>query len=427
MIAQRHDIVRLRRGAVRTMHASAIGGGAPAAIGAGVGVGVMVVALLCPGVALAQAPTTAAADRASAPAAIDVYRAQQAMVHRAVAAIAPSVVTIETIGGAAPRPVRPRPTTRPTGPRRPREPGPPTPPDPGGSFLVADGPTTGLVYSADGMILTSSFNFARDPAVITVRLPDGRRLPAKLLASDEIRRLSLIKIDATGLPVPRWADEPDIRVGQTVVALGRGFGGDDVSVTVGIVSGLNRMAGNAIQTDAALSPANYGGPLVDLRGHVVGLSVPMSYSPGDLAGVELYDSGIGFAIPAWRAEPAALRLAKGAGIRRGVLGVRLDPRGGRRGVRVIEVADPSPAHDAGIEAGDLLVAVDDRPVRNLMDVQRSIGLRAAGEPVALTIRRGIQRRLTDAVLAPIDKVGTFAPTEDEEPAPDEDGSGPPGP
>ena len=120
------------------------------------------------------------------------------------------------------------------------------------------------------------------------------------MARDKVRKLALLKIDVDGLDVPEWVPTSDIRVGQWAIALGRGFGGDSASVTVGIVSALNRMMGNAIQTDAKLAPANYGGPLIDVHGRILGICVPMAQRQGELAGVRFYDAGVGFAVPEHR-------------------------------------------------------------------------------------------------------------------------------
>jgi len=300
-------------------------------------------------------------------------------IRQAVDRVSPGVVTIETVGGVSPD----------------------TNGDP--SRAVGEGPTTGLIFSTDGCILTSSFHFVRDPSVITVRLADGTRHTAKLLARDELRRLAMLRIPAGNLPVPTWAEQKSIAVGRTVIAVGCGLGGHSVSVSVGIVSGLNRMSSLAIQTDAKVSPINYGGPLIDLDGRVVGLLVPMSYSPGDTAGNELYDSGIGFAIPLWQAEPSALRLVQGETIRRGILGVRLVPVDGG-GLRIESVVEASPAEAAGLKAGDLLTAIDDKPVRIPLDLQRRIAFREAGERVALTVIREGRMFYTDARLIDADKL-----------------------
>ncbi|HRX86166.1 MAG TPA: S1C family serine protease, partial [Phycisphaerae bacterium] len=163
-------------------------------------------------------------------------------------------VQIETVGGA--QPLGALPTlrtqhedegTQPTpDPNRFRD-------DPGSGFLIADGPTTGIVYDADGHILTSSFNFVREPSIITVRLPDGRQTPATIVARDRVRKLTMLKVDASGLTPPEWAPRDQIRPGQWAIAVGKGLGGEG-AVSVGIVSATGRMLGNAIQTDAKLSP-----------------------------------------------------------------------------------------------------------------------------------------------------------------------------
>jgi len=139
----------------------------------------------------------------------------------------------------------------------------------------------------------------------------------------------------------------------------------------------------------------------------------MSYTAGDVAGVELYDSGIGFAIPAWQAEPAAATMARGVNIRRGVLGVRITAVDAKH-LRIAAVADPSPAKTAGLAAGDELLAIDDRPVTTWPEMHRRLALRAAGEAVALTIRRADRTLYADAVLAAPEAVGPFpAPSEEE--------------
>src|SRR5262249_36115265 len=141
------------------------------------------------------------------------------------------------------------------------------------------GPTTGLVVGADGYIITSSFNFANRPSAIFVGVP-GRpdRLVAKVVATDQTRMLTLLKVEATGLPVPAAAPKKERRVGRSAVALGRTVAGVDTppSVSVGILSALGRVWGKAVQTDAKVSPVNYGGPLVDLQGRVLGVLVPLS-------------------------------------------------------------------------------------------------------------------------------------------------------
>jgi len=341
-----------------------------------------------------------------------LYRGQQEVFRQAMARVAPTVVTIETVGGTQP-PAAAMPTSRPAA--RPA-PGPRSMSPTGSPFIIADGPTTGLVYSSDGLILTSAFNFVRDPPVITVILSDGRRFVGELLARDEVRKLAMLKINATGLPTPRWVtDQAGLRVGQWALALGRGFGavvadpkserpGRDPSISVGIISGLNRASGLAIQTDARLSPANFGGPLIDTRGRVLGLCVPMGIGTGQMAGVEWYDSGVGFAIPHPQIRESADALAVGHSVRRGLLGIRVDLKV-KDEVRVSGIADPSPARRAGMRVGDVIIAIDDQPVQAYPDLKRVMRARLAGEWVKVRVRRGDDQVELQLVLAVPEDLG----------------------
>jgi serine protease Do len=270
---------------------------------------------------------------------------------------------------------------------------------------LADGPTTGLVWSADGLIVTSNFNFLRQPSVITVVLADGRRFVGELLARDEVRNLAMLKVNASDLPVATWLPETDNpRVGQSVLALGRGFGGPACSVNLGIVSGLDRMGGLAIQTDARLSPANFGGPLIDFAGRVLGICVPMGLGDEPVAGVEWYDSGVGFAIPGTQVLASAEHLAVGHSLRRGLIGVLLDPQASGP-VRVLKVADPSPARRADLRQGDEIVVVAGRRIENYLDLRRALRSRRAGERVDVRVRRSREEIDLPIMLAVPEDIG----------------------
>ena len=233
--------------------------------------GARVALLACMWTAAAWCPATA--DDQAVDGGFEIQRARQELFRRAVDRASPWVVQVETIGGAQSRHWADGLFEQDDG----------TPPQDnlfrdtlGSDFLVADGPTTGVVYDSDGWILTSSFNFVREPAHVTVRLADGRHFVAELVGRDKVRKLAMLKIDATDLQTPDWVPTCEISVGQSAIALGRGFGGEYPSVTAGVVSAVNRMLGNGIQTDAKLSPANYGGPLIDLEGRILGICVPMA-------------------------------------------------------------------------------------------------------------------------------------------------------
>ena len=307
-------------------------------------------------------------------------KARAAVLRAAVDRITPSIVTIETIGGA-------QPMTR--GRRGPVE----------QRFKLADGPTTGLIISTDGLIITSSINFARDPSIITVILADGRRFVADMLGRDRIRRLALIKVDAEDLPAPEWTLHDEIRIGQYAIACGRGLGGDKPSVSMGIVSAADRRNGNAVQTDAKVSPTNYGGPLVDIEGRVLGVIVPMAGSGDALAGSQWYDSGIGFAIYKHKIDWVFDRLVAGETIEQGKIGIVLEPDEESivplldqllpqaKGVKIKQVANRSPAARAGLKPGDKVLAIDGQPTGDLLELLRRLSDRAAGEEITLTIKR----------------------------------------
>ena len=189
---------------------------------------------------------------------------------QAAALVDPSLVRIETVGGL----------------------------EQVGEVTLGTGPTSGVVVSEDGFVISSSFNFVSKPSSILVTLADGRRFPAKLIASDKLKLLTLLKVEATGLTVAKPASREGVKVGQWAIALGRTFDLTTPSISVGIVSATNRIWGKAIQTDAKTSPVNYGGALVDIEGRVLGVIAPLSpQGNGETAGVEWYDGGIGFAIP----------------------------------------------------------------------------------------------------------------------------------
>src|SRR5262249_41731663 len=137
----------------------------------------------------------------------------------------------------------------------------------------------------DGYIITSTFNFLKRPPVITVVFPDGKRHVAKLLGRDDTRKLCLLKVDGVqSLPVPEFVPRSELKVGQWAVAVGVGYGDGSPALSAGIISAASRISGKAVQTDANTSPANYGGPLVDLDGRVIGVCVPLSPGSKEVAG-----------------------------------------------------------------------------------------------------------------------------------------------
>jgi serine protease Do len=302
------------------------------------------------------------------------YRLAPKAFRAAVARVEPSIVRIETFGGVGPSAGRPQRGAM-SGINRPGE-----------------GPTTGLLVSSDGYIITSSFNFIRKPAIITVALADGTRKVAELLGRDETRKLCLLKIDGvSNLPVCEYVPRDALRVGHWAVTVGVGYGDDNPAVSAGIISATHRVSRRAVQTDANISPANYGGPLVDVEGRVVGICVPLTPGAQELgSGVEWYDSGIGFAVPLAGYEPLIERMKKGEVLQPGKMGVTGKPADAKTGAGVVidKVMPKSPAEKAGVRSGDRVLRADGDEVLDMQHLITIVGRFIAGDEIALELKRG---------------------------------------
>ncbi len=289
--------------------------------------------------------------------------------HNATAEVADSVVQIRTVGGL----------------------------DRIGKTQLSQGPLTGLIVSADGYIVSSAYNFAQQPSSILVRLPSGKQVPAELVARDLNRMLVLLKVETDQmLPVPTPILEEEMAVGQWAIALGRTFQTDEVDISLGIISALNRMHGRVVQTDANVSPANYGGPLVDIRGRVYGVLVPMSPQAGDsgpenaLAGVEFYDSGIGFAVPLVHIFSVMDRWREGDDLLPGKMGVSFKSGSPYTEPPLIATVWPgSPAAEAGWKPNDTIIAVNGAAVDSQNQLQFHLKPSYAGDKLTFSLRRGV--------------------------------------
>ena len=280
---------------------------------------------------------------------------------QAAALVDPSIVRIETVGGLEQL----------------------------DDVLLATGPTSGIVVSSDGFIISSSFNFVGKPTSILVTLPDGRRLAAKQIASDRLRLLTLLHVDVEGLVPAKPAPRNQIRVGQWALALGRTLDNSTPSLSVGIVSAVNRVWGKAIQTDAKTSPINYGGALIDVEGRVMGVIAPLSPSgSGETAGVEWYDGGIGFAIPLEDVYASLEQLKQGVDLLPGLIGITF---AGGNSLNVPAIVDRvrynSPGQLAGLKTNDEIVEADGEKIVRVAQLKHVIGRKYAGEKVKLTVKR----------------------------------------
>jgi len=276
--------------------------------------------------------------------------------------IQPSLVTIESIGGVGA-----------------------VQGEIGGIRSQGEGNSTGIMLSPDGLVITSTFNFIQQPPVISVITSDGERRFAKPLGRDDIRKICLLKIDGVeNMPVPEFMDPADIKVGQWSISVGVGYGDTNPAISMGIISATNRVGGRAIQTDANISPANYGGPLIDIEGRLIGICVPLNPQSNAIgAGVEWYDSGIGFAIPLHGAEKLIERLKAGERIHPGFLGIRYVPNKQGDGLLIQQVVQDTPAEKAGLEIGDRIVMLDGQQVDDVMMMKQVLNRFEAGQEVEI--------------------------------------------
>lgn len=260
----------------------------------------------------------------------------------------------------------------------------------GRNWEPAPGAGTGVIISPDGYVLTSThYTTGGTVKRALVVMPDGTAHEAEVLGRDEGREVVLLKIEADDLPVPDFADPQQVRVGQWAVALGRTYGEVEPSISAGIVSATGRIAGRAIQTDAAISPINYGGPLVDLQGRVLGICTPLSTTPM-LQGTAFYDSGIGFAAPVPDLLRVLPRLVKGEVLRPGFLGIGFDTDRVEPGAAIQSVVPDTAAAKVGLKPKDVVLEFQGQAVRNAFDLMNRIGRYYVGDEVTLVIQRGNQ-------------------------------------
>ncbi len=246
----------------------------------------------------------------------------------------------------------------------------------GGIRKQGEGNTTGILVGAEGYVITSTFNFVSRPLIITVVTSDGVRRVARPMGRDDSRKICLLKIDdVDDLPDVGACDIAKLdkmKVGQWALSMGVGYGDKSPAVSLGIISAKNRIGGRAVQTDANISPANYGGPLIDIRGNLIGICVPLNPQSSAVgAGVEWYDSGIGFAIPMDGAEALIERLKDPeVRIAPAFLGVKPTPNTDGRGMFVESVVSGSAAASAGLTAGDIILELDGKPVDDMLTLRQ---------------------------------------------------------
>jgi serine protease Do len=262
---------------------------------------------------------------------------------------------------------------------------------------VEHGLGSGVIISPDGYIVTN--NHVVDGATdVRVTMSDRRILPAKVVGTDPLTDLAVIKVDGHNLPNAPWGDSTKLHPGQTVLAFGNPFG-FRFTVTRGIVSALNRpnlssddarKPGQFIQTDAAINPGNSGGPLVNARGEVIGINTFLISPSGSF-------SGMGFAIPTQIVRPTVEKLIQYGKVTHGYMGIGISdvtPDNSKFfhmdsavGAVVSQVESDSPGAKAGLKVGDVITQIDGKEVSDAGELQVVVGQKNPGTTIRLQVMR----------------------------------------
>jgi putative serine protease PepD len=275
-----------------------------------------------------------------------------------------------------------------------------------GATVSASG--TGVLLDNQGNILTNNHVVTlggnSTAGSIHVTFSNGKTAPAQVVGQDPATDLAVIRVDAgsvAGLTPIKWADPSTLQVGEPVVAIGYALAlGGDPTVTTGVVSAVNRQIdeqttsiSGAVQTDAAINPGNSGGPLLDASGQVIGINTAGLTGTADQPAV-----GINFAISAQTAVPVVQSLVNGGSVTRGYLGVSVGSAdaqstasgraGAAQGALVGQVSDGSPAAQAGLQAGDVIVKLGDVTITNPSDLTTALTRYAPGTKVGVSYARG---------------------------------------
>jgi len=300
---------------------------------------------------------------------------------------------------------------------------------PFGSIGNASGTGTGMILDTDGHVLTNNHVVtlgSNTPAnKIMVDLADGESVPATIVGREPSADLAVLKISAKSLTPVKFADPKSLQVGQDVIAIGYALDlGSTPSVTKGVISALNRqidetlqggngspfgggtpnIVGGAIQTDAAINPGNSGGPLVNMQGEVVGVNTAGIFRSDNGEPV----SGINFAVSVDTVLPVTKALISGGKVDRGFLGVNLVPITPNEaqannlavndGAGVASVVSGSPADQAGLKAGDVIVKLGSRDIRSVGDIQQALIENGPGKKVTVEFYRGKDKQSVDVTL-----------------------------
>ena len=267
-----------------------------------------------------------------------------------------------------------------------------------GNLETSDEEGSGIIYSEDGYIVTNyhviETAIKNSSATIQVTLSTGESLNASIIGYDDATDIAVIKVDKTGLTPAEFGVSGDLKVGELAVAIGNPLGQELAgSVTGGYISALNRKLTtdgrtyNLIQTDAAINPGNSGGALVNSQGQVIGINTAKIN--------ETSVEGIGFAIPSDDALPIIKELIQNGKIVRpyiGLSGINVDDATARmnnivKGIYVVQVLQGTPAQEAGIQRGDIIVQIDGKDITTMEELNEIKNAKNIGDTVTLKINR----------------------------------------
>ncbi|MDM5175790.1 DegQ family serine endoprotease [Massilia sp. DJPM01] len=307
-------------------------------------------------------------------------------------------------------------------PRGRRAPQPPLP-APSQEDEVQRGVGSGFLMSADGYVLTNA-HVVDGADEVLVTLTDRREFKARVLGSDKRSDVALLKLDAQQLPSLTIGDSGKIRVGEWVIAIGSPFNLNN-TVTAGIISAKSRDTGDylpLIQSDVAVNPGNSGGPLINMRGEVIGINSQIATLSGGY-------NGISFAVPIDEVMRVAEQLKKSGKVTRGRLGVEIDELTREvaealgldqaRGVEVVRVEAGGPADKDGIKVGDIILKFNGQEIDRSGDLPRLVGATAVGSKAVVTVwRQGRQKEITVGIVTLDDDKAARKPGP-KKPAPDQ--------
>ncbi|GJL62705.1 MAG: MucD protein [Nitrospirales bacterium] len=286
----------------------------------------------------------------------------------------------------------------PEGPQMPRRHGGPPVPE-------EQGAGSGVIVSSDGYVMTNN-HVVDQASEITVTLPDKREFTGKVIGLDPQTDLAVVKIDGENLPFVRWGDSSKLRVGEYVLAVGNPFGLNS-TVTSGIVSALGRggmgitQYEDFIQTDAAINPGNSGGALINTKGELIGINTAIFSQSGGY-------QGVGFAVPTNLAKPVYAGLVSSGKVVRGFLGVGIQEVTSNlaesfnldkaSGALVTNVAVGSPADQAGLQRGDVIVDYQGKTVADPRNLQQYVIRTNVGSEVKMSLIRDGRKKVVKVVI-----------------------------